>query len=238
MAGHPSLRTPPAPREAGVLVRGGEVAGRAWRAAPSAVTQVRGRMLAARARRRLAAIPAPYRLCLGSGRAPIPGWTNVDYFFPADVQLDLRLGIPVPDGSVELIYSEHLIEHLSLEENLRLFADCRRVLSPEGRMRIATPDLEEIVRDYRTDWRRHDWVNWDEFSWIDSGTRMVNVAVREWGHVYMWDFDELSERLTQAGFRDIARLAVGESDRPSLSGLETRADSRLIVEAGRGEASP
>lgn len=237
MAGPPPLRTPTSPGEAGVLVRGAEFAARAWKAAPSVVASVRGRYLVQQARRRLAATPAPYRLCLGSGRAPIPGWTNVDYYFPADVQLDLRFGIPVPDGSVELIYSEHLIEHLPLEANLRLFAECRRVLSPDGRMRIATPDLEAVVRDYRTDWRRHDWVNWDEFSWIDSGTRMVNVAVREWGHVYMWDFDELSARLTQVGFADVARYAVGESDRESLSGLETRADSLLVVEAGRGEGS-
>ena len=187
-----------------------------------------------RAGARLRALPRPYRLCLGSGRAPIDGWTNVDYYFPADVQLDLRYGIPVPDGTVELIYSEHLVEHLTLDANLELFHECLRVLAPSGRMRIATPDLAEIVRDYRSEWRRHDWVNWDEHRWIDSGTRMVNVAVREWGHVYLWDFGELEQRLTDVGFTSVERFEVGESRNDALRGLETRADSGLIVEAQPG----
>lgn len=188
--------------------------------------------MARQARKRFAALPQPLRLCLGSGRAPITGWTNVDYYFPADIRMDLRYGIPVPDGSVEFIYSEHLVEHLTLTANMKLFRECRRVLSSNGRMRIATPDLAAIVHDYRSNWRRHEWVNWDEFRWISSGTEMVNTAVREWGHVYMWDYDELSSRLGQAGFTKITRCAIGESDTEVLRGLETRADSLLIVEAG------
>lgn len=222
-------------REASVIVRSAELVAKLWHGVPSAVTAARGRFLRRRARSQFETIRRPYRLCLGSGQAPIDGWTNVDYHFPADVQLDLRYGIPVPDESVELIYSEHLIEHLPLAASLRLFRECRRVLARSGRMRIATPDLSDIVRDYRSDWRRHDWVNWDEHSWIDSGTRMVNVAVREWGHVYLWDFEELSQRLADVGFTNIRRYQLGKSETDALRGLETRADSRLIVEASPGE---
>lgn len=191
-----------------------------------------------RAKRQLASILPPYRLCLGSGRAPIDGWTNIDYYFPADVQLDLRYGIPLADGSVELIYSEHLVEHLTLEQNVRLFAECARLLAPGGRMRIATPDLEDIVRDYRADWRRHDWVNWDDYAWVDSGTRMLNVAVREWGHVYMWDFGEITARLEAVGFCNVERFDIGISETDALRGLETRADSTLVVEAQSGLGMP
>lgn len=219
-------------------MRGAELAAVAWSRLPSAVTKARGHLLRRRARARFASLPRPYRLCLGSGRAPIEGWTNVDYYFPADVQLDLRYGIPVPDSSVALIYSEHLIEHLPLEASLALFRECRRVLAPGGRMRIATPDLAELVRDYRTNWRRHDWVNWDEYQWIDTGTRMLNVAVREWGHVYMWDYDELAQRLEETGFSGIGRFVIGESETVALRNLETRADSKLVVEAHPAKAAP
>ncbi len=218
-------------------MRGAELAGLAWSRMPSVVTAARGRLLRRRAKSQLASLPRPYRLCLGSGRAPIDEWTNLDYYFPADVQLDLRYGIPVPDGSVELIYSEHLIEHLRLEANVALFGECRRILAPAGRMRIATPDLAELVRDYRTDWRRHDWVNWDEYAWIDSGTQMLNVAIREWGHVYMWDYEELSQRLEEVGFTDVERFEIGDSGTEALRGLETRADSKLVVEAGPGKVA-
>jgi predicted SAM-dependent methyltransferase len=193
---------------------------------------VRGRFMRSRARARLATIPGPRRLCLGSGGAPIPGWVNIDLNPPADVLLDLRFGIPVPTGTIDTIYSEHLVEHLPLEAAMALFGECRRVLEPRGVMRVATPDLEQLVTDYRRDWRsRHDWINWPEYGYIDTPVRMINVAVREWGHQYLYDFAELSLRMTAAGFGHVERVELGTSAFPQLCGLETRADSRLIVEA-------
>ena len=188
---------------------------------------LRGRRAAARLRR----LPAPIRLCLGSGRAPLQGWTNLDRDPPADVILDLRRGFPLPAGSVARIYSEHLIEHLTLEEGAALLRECRRVLAPEGILRFATPDLADIVRDYSTGWQRHAWVKWPEYSWIDTGTRMVNVAMRAWEHQYLYDEPELTLRLREAGFAAIMRCAIGASDHLDLRGLETREDSGLILEA-------
>jgi predicted SAM-dependent methyltransferase len=194
--------------------------------------QVRGRLLRRWAQARLAKIADPRLLCLGSGYAPIPGWVNIDVEPPADVLLDLRFGIPVPTGTIDAIYSEHLVEHLPLKAASALFRECRRVLKPDGVMRAATPDLEQIVTNYRLDWRsRHDWINWPEYSYIDTPVRMINVAVREWGHQYLYDFEELALRLTEAGFGHVDRVAIGTSAFPRLRGLETRADSRLIIEA-------
>jgi predicted SAM-dependent methyltransferase len=170
---------------------------------------------------------------LGSGAAPLVGWINIDIQRPADVLLDLRFGIPLPDESVDFIYSEHLIEHLTLEDGLKHFAECRRILKSGGVLRLATPDLADLVKDYSTDWRRHDWVQWPGNEWIDSGVRMLNMAVREWGHLYMYDFDELNLRLRQTGFETVRRAELGASSHPELRSLETRADSKLIVEAQR-----
>lgn len=192
---------------------------------------------AAWARRRAADVlnraAPPLKLCLGSGAAPLAGWINVDIQRPADVLLDVRFGIPLADGSVDFVYSEHLIEHLTLEDGLKHFAECLRLLKPEGVLRMATPDLADLVKDYSTDWRRHDWVQWSDNRWIDSGTRMLNIAVRAWGHQYMYDFDELSLRVRQAGFETVCRSELGASSHPELRGLETRVDSKLIVEAQR-----
>jgi predicted SAM-dependent methyltransferase len=176
---------------------------------------------------------SPLKLCLGSGSAPLAGWINIDIQRPADVLLDLRFGIPLADGSVAFIYSEHLIEHLTLDEGLAHFAECRRLLKPGGVLRIATPDLADLVKNYATDWRRHDWVRWPGNEWIDTGTRMLNMAVRDWGHQYMYDYDELNLRLSQAGFESISRAENGMSAHPELCGLETRADSKLVAEAQR-----
>jgi predicted SAM-dependent methyltransferase len=184
------------------------------------------------ARRRLTSAAGPLRLCLGSGHAPIHGWVNVDFEPPADVLIDLRYGLPIDDGSVAAIYSEHLVEHLPLDTAMHLFRESRRVLAQDGVVRIATPDLERLITDYRGDWRgRNDWVNWPEYEHIETPVQMINVAMREWGHLYLYDYEELALRLRDAGFGDVRREALGRSEEPALRDLETRADSTLIVEA-------
>jgi predicted SAM-dependent methyltransferase len=106
------------------------------------------------------------------------------------------------------------------------------VIAPDGVVRVATPDLERLITDYRGDWRnRHDWINWPEYAYIDTPVHMINVAMREWGHRYLYDFEELALRLREAGFQDVRRTERGMSDVPELRGLETREDSSLVVEA-------
>jgi predicted SAM-dependent methyltransferase len=174
----------------------------------------------------------PVRLCLGSGHAPIPGWTNIDFEPPADLLLDLRYPLPWPDGSVTSIYSEHVVEHLPLENASSMYREWRRIIAPDGTVRIATPDLALLIEDYRGDWRaRHDWVHWPEYANIDTPVRMINIAMRAWGHQYLYDYPELEQRLREAGFSDIRRVALGDSVDPALRLLESRADSTLIVEA-------
>jgi hypothetical protein len=62
--------------------------------------------------------------------------------------------------------------------------------------------------------------------------------MREWGHRYLYDFEELRLRLDAAGFDDIRRMSIGASDDAALRHLETRADSRLVVEARHSGETP
>ena len=181
---------------------------------------------------RLAEWPPPRKLCLGSGAAPIEGWMNVDLAGGADVRLDLRFGLPLPDGSVERIYSEHAIEHFTLEEGQSLLRECRRVLRPGGVLRVATPDLSAVFRAYeQASWQRQSHPHWPDLDQIDSAVRFVNCAFHSWGHQYLYDFDELARRLRAAGFSTIRRCVIGESEHADLRLLETRPESDLIVEA-------
>lgn len=231
----PRLRTPIKPERtaAGLATT---IAKRGWAAVISIVSagtsRVRGQIMRATAARRLRELRRPLRLCLGSGQAPIAGWVNVDFEPPADVLIDLRYGLPVGDASVDAIYSEHLVEHMPLDSARSMFREWRRVIASTGVVRVATPDLEGLITDYRDDWRsRHDWIHWPEYSHIDSPVHMINVAMRAWGHLYLYDYEELALRLREAGFSDVRRLEIGESEDPALRELETRADSTLIVEA-------
>jgi SAM-dependent methyltransferase len=81
----------------------------------------------------------------------VPGrWITVDWV-GADVSTDLRSGghLPFADESQRFVYSAHLVEHLDDDSMLCLFAECRRILRPDGLLRVETVDAERLVRAYR-----------------------------------------------------------------------------------------
>lgn len=92
-----------------------------------------------------------YRLLnLGCGGCFHPDWVNLDFVAasPAVIRYDLRLGVPFADESADLIYHSHLLEHFPRAWGERFIADCFRVLKPGALLRVAVPDLENIVRAY------------------------------------------------------------------------------------------
>lgn len=182
-------------------------------------------------------VTADAKVQLGCGGHPFDGWLNIDInrAVRPDVRMDLRGGLPAPSSSVAFIFSEHVFKHLSLEDGCRLFADCHAALQAGGVLRIAMPDLRYIVERYMDG--RYVGQGGPEaqedpvYRGIDSAARLLNYALRSWGHVYLYDFDELSLRLRQAGFTEVVPRVMGESPHLELRGLEQRSESRLIVEA-------
>lgn len=185
------------------------------------------------ARRRFADLRPDAKLHLGCGSNHFAGWVEVDLERtnrPTIVH-DLRLGLPAPAGSCAFIYSEHVFEHIPLADAERLMRDCAAALRPGGTMRVAMPDLESLVGYYRGNWREQPWIADHGYGDMSTAAEMLNTALRDWGHLYVYDFADLSQRLLTAGFGTVARCAWGDSAHPELKGLETREDSRLIVEA-------
>lgn len=174
------------------------------------------------------------RLHLGCGTVRLEGWVNIDLETPeADIHLDITRGLPLPDASARLVYHEHLMEHITIDEAIRCLRDWLRLLEPGGVLRIATPDLAYVVERYGADWRNQAWLRLPEYAFIQTPAEMLNTSMRWWGHQYLYDEEELRRRMGDAGFAPIRRCALGESTVPELGRLETREDSRLILEGVR-----
>lgn len=168
------------------------------------------------------------RLQLGAGPNALPGWANLD-LEGNNIRWDLTRPLPLAPNSVRYIYSEHFIEHVTRAEAVRILSNCRAALRSEGVLRISTPNLERLVSDYsagRT-------VPMPHGGWYpETPCRMVNEAVRNWGHQFVYDEAELRMVLHESGFHDITRVEHGESAHEELRGLETRPYfDDLIVEA-------
>lgn len=179
------------------------------------------------------------KIQFGSGNNHIPGWINTDilgsietFLEEPDIFVDVTKKLPFKDNSVRFSYCEHLVEHLTVKQNLGFFKEVRRILEPNGVFRVATPDLRFLVNKYASpDWKKQDWLHWEEYRFIKSPAEMLNIAMRWWGHKYLFDKEELGRRLGEAGFKKTDVVEWGESKCKELCGLETREDSKLIMEA-------
>jgi len=170
---------------------------------------------------------AGLQLHLGSGPQRLPGWINVDAH-PAELCLDLRWGLPFPDGSADRVFMSHMLEHLYYpEEVLPLLREVRRVLSPEGRFRVVVPDIGRCLEAYAADDRaffedrRATWGWWPEaktrlegfLSYAGAGPRPSHFLQ---AHKFGYDRETLEHALRQAGFSRIEPSGYMESPDPAL----------------------
>jgi predicted SAM-dependent methyltransferase len=89
-------------------------------------------------------------LNLGCGNSHHPDWVNIDFIAASSKVLvhDLRKTLPIDEGSCDVVYTSHVLEHFSRNEARAFLKECYLVLRPGGLLRIAVPDLETIARLY------------------------------------------------------------------------------------------
>ncbi len=89
-------------------------------------------------------------LNLGCGQKYHKDWLNIDFVSNSEYVKghNLLKGIPLNDESVDVVYHSHVLEHFSKEDGYHFIRECFRVLTKDGVIRIAVPDLEVIVKEY------------------------------------------------------------------------------------------
>jgi predicted SAM-dependent methyltransferase len=182
------------------------------------------------ARRRWAAAGgrSALRLHLGCGWNRLDGWVNVDLAATrAEIPWDLRQGVPLPDGSVEAIYHEHMLEHLSLRDGYLFTCECARLLRPGGVLRVAVPDAGACIDSYSgkgsPDWARSR----------PTGMLAVEALFYENGHRAMYDAETLITMCLAAGFEEAVAQEYGRSWIADCPDSAERASGTLYVDARR-----
>jgi predicted SAM-dependent methyltransferase len=192
------------------------------------------------------------KLQLGTGSNPYDSWLNTDVAdFKRDgrvVYVDARKPLPLPDNSFDLVFSEHMMEHLTYSEGLHCLRECRRVLRAGGRIRIATPSLDRLIPlygDELSDLQRR-YLRWSIDTFVDNADAylpgfVLNNMLHNFEHRFVYDPATLRHALETAGFVDIEEWPVGQSGDPRLVGLERHMRSgaefnayeTLVLEARR-----
>lgn len=165
---------------------------------------------------------------LGCGAKYVRGMVNIDgnLFRKKDMWLDVTLGLPFGDNSVQGIYSSHLMEHLSIQRARRLLTECYRVLTAGGALRLVVPSLEYAIQMYiqGKPAMLPDWP--DPYSSI--GGRFNNLMLCRNQHLTLFDFTLLEELLKDAGFSLVFREASGMSQHFNPSHMQFESDPSLI----------
>ncbi len=75
----------------------------------------------------------PAHVQIGGGPHRIENFFNIDIVPPADLVWDVREGIPLHDDSVNVLFSEHFLEHIDYPRSAKHYAaEALRVLAPEA----------------------------------------------------------------------------------------------------------
>jgi SAM-dependent methyltransferase len=181
------------------------------------------------------------KLHLGAGENLLTGWLNTDlhdYGRRELVYLDVRKRFPFPNESFDVVFSEHMLEHLTYAEGQHCLRECFRVLRPDGRVRIATPSLERLARLYDGGELRERYIRWavetlePELDAPLPGA-VVNNFFRSWGHRFIYDAQTLRHALETAGFADVAESAVGELEGHLAEAAEFNEYETIVLEGRR-----
>ncbi|WP_088892090.1 glycosyltransferase [Leptolyngbya ohadii] len=91
----------------------------------------------------------PVKLHLGCGRKVKEGYLNIDAHVsaPGILRMDI-FNLDFPEASVDEIFTEHMLEHLSKFEVPVALQEWARVLKPNGKLMMNLPNLEWCLREW------------------------------------------------------------------------------------------
>ena len=109
------------------------------------------------------------------------------------------------DNSVDVIYSSHVIEYFDQEAVCNLLAEWRRVLKPEGVLRVAVPNFTAMSSLYLEGRVTLDKILGPMYGKMKMGD--ANIY-----HKTTYDYDSLKELLVGCRFRGVSRYDWRETD--------------------------
>lgn len=151
-----------------------------------------------------------FKLNLGCGTNKLEGWENHD----ADV--DVTKPLPWGDATADFIFIEHCIEHVSYHQALGFFREARRVLKPDGVLRVTVPSIEQIMKRGDEDYFKF------ASKWSKEPTKRgaMRAIVECHGHQFAWTASMLEASLYVAGFDGVQQQELGRSSHSALCGVE------------------
>jgi predicted SAM-dependent methyltransferase len=133
---------------------------------------------------------------LGCGNISSPEFINVDSrVFPHVHHVHNVENLPMfRDGFADLIYASHVLEHISMLKLEAVLSEWKRVLKPNGILRLSVPDFERIIEIYNNNNKNIEYI------WMPllGGQDYKNNS-----HYSVFNFSFIKKLLIEVGFSEI-----------------------------------
>lgn len=160
---------------------------------------------------------------IGCGPERHEGFIHLDYEWRPNVDIcwDVTKGIPLSSESMDGIFTEHCLEHVTLNAADSIIAECFRVLTPGGLIRISVPDGHLYLKCYvdmidGSASRAMPYASEDNFFGLYAPIMSVNRIFRSHGHLFIHDFGSLRILLEKNGFTNVRQVSFGIGNNPDL----------------------
>lgn len=133
---------------------------------------------------------------------------------------NLKNGVPLLEGSADIIYCSHFLEHLSKKDSGIFLKGCNSVLKNGGLLRVVVPDLDIAMGMYQE-------------GNVDKMQDLFFYTSSKWdmaAHKYNYNFDYLKKILLSSGFRDIKKMSYKKGECPEIDYLDVYPEHSLYVE--------
>jgi predicted SAM-dependent methyltransferase len=149
----------------------------------------------------------------GAGSLHIEGFENYD----SEAQADITKPLNFESDSVDLIYAEMVVEHITHKEAWQFFEECHRILLPGGLMRVVVPDFVRVWKLKNPEWLR---VNRDVTNNNGTLKDQMKSIIYGHGHQAAWSSELLKSFLEAVEFRNVEVCEAMQSSRPELRNME------------------
>jgi predicted SAM-dependent methyltransferase len=171
------------------------------------------------------------KIHIGCGEFIKPGWINAD-IQNGDIYLNAKTVFPFKTDSVDFIFNEQFLEHLTLGEAIHFSNESNRILKKGGVIRTSTPDLKKLIKFYQGTnikapkkkiFQKHFVLEKQPHHiFLNNHTlcEYINDYFRCWNHKFIYDFDTMKQIFFKAGFKKVYRVDFGKSHYSELIGIE------------------
>jgi predicted SAM-dependent methyltransferase len=151
------------------------------------------------------------KIQFGCGVCPISDWEN------HDLDMDISNPLPIDSASVDAVFSEMTVEHITTREAWKFLEECHRILKVNGLIRMVIPDFVKCwkVKD-------PDWLKVNQGVTQNDGTMKEQYKSILFSHHHksLWTSELMQAVLEVIGFQRVSIKNAFESDYSELRNLE------------------